>query len=79
MPARSSITGLMKRRTLFEENSVSTTAQARPKGTPMTKAPAVTAREPTIIGHRPKSFSEGYQLLPARKLFRPYLNMIGVP
>ncbi len=33
----------------------------------MTRAPAVTASDPTIIGHRPKSFSEGYQLDPARK------------
>ncbi len=69
----------MKRRTRFEENSVSTMAQASPKGMPITIAPAVTKREPTIIGQRPKSFSEGYQLVPVRKLFRPYLNMIGVP
>ena len=37
----------------------------------MTMAPAVTASEPTIIGQMPNSFSEGYQLDPARKLLRP--------
>ena len=40
------MTGLMIRRVLFDENSVRKTAQARPRGTPMTRAPKVTMSDP---------------------------------
>ncbi len=73
------MTGLTSRRVRGGENCVSTIAQARPKSTPMTSAPTVTISEPTIMGRMPKLFSEGYQSMPARKLLKPYLNMMGVP
>ncbi len=81
MPASSSTAGLSTVTIRGGQNCVSRMAQPRPKLTPMTMAPPVTASEPTIMAKMPKEggFSSGYQSLLKRNLPTPVLSIMGRP
>ena len=55
------------------------TAVSTPSGTPMTRAPAVTQKLPTIMGKIPNISLSGFQRNPNRKSGRPILNSAGAP
>src|SRR4030042_4303284 len=79
MPARSSRVGFNTIFRRFGENSASTMAQDRPRGTPMTMAPRVTRTEEMIMARMPKWPLVGAQWLGRMKFFSPVEGMRGKP
>ncbi len=79
MPAMRFTAGLSILYSHFGQKCARYAAVKTPIGTPMTSAPAVTYKLPTIMGNIPYRSLEGAQVVPKRKSRTPIFPMAGKP